>query len=164
MKWYAYKDLEDSDKIKLIACEGDAESMMKQAHPDKVVSGAGTEGDPYVYAATAELMGELAKDADGAYIQPDSYYRSAWEDNAGSVVINLSAARAEKKAKISAECKELCAPYREAMLMAMEESDAQAESDAKAAIAAIKAQAAAGHSAVDAESDLSVMKDYNAFA
>ena len=89
MKWYAYKDLENSDAVKLMACKGDAEAMMKQASPDKVVSGAGTTEDPYVYAATAELIGELAKDEDGKYIMPDSYFRSAWkDDSAGGVEID----------------------------------------------------------------------------
>ena len=164
MKMYAYKDLEDSNKIKTIQCLGDAEAIMKKAHPDKIVSGEGTEESPYVYAATAELMGELEKDEDGKYIKPDKYFRDAWQDNSGSVEVDLAAARALKKAEIEAKCKELCAPYKEAYAEADIDGDQSAKDAAKASFDAIKAQATAGKAAVDSESDLDAMKAYDSFA
>jgi hypothetical protein len=164
MKWFAYKDLEDSNKIKLLACKSDAETAMKMASPDKIVSGEGTEEDPYVYAATAELMSELPKDAEGKYIMPDAFFRDAWEDNAGSVSINLAAARQVKKDALDAECKERCAPHMEMMMEAMAEDDAAAEAACKASCAAIKAERDAGKASVDAESDLSNMKAIDPFS
>jgi len=86
MKMYAYKIITDS-LIHILQCKGNAEEIMKMASPDDV-SGAGTEGDPYVYTATAEFIGELSKDANGEYILPDRKYRDLYKDDlAGGIEV-----------------------------------------------------------------------------
>ena len=157
MKWYAIKDLETSE-IKLMACAGDAASTMKMVSPDKVASGAGTEEDPYVYEATAELMDELSVDEDGKQILPDREFRGSWVDSAGAVSIDLASAKEEKKAVLAAACKEACKVHIDEMMDAMADDDAGAESTAKAAVAAAKASLASDQADCDGAADVAALK------
>lgn len=101
MKSYAYKDIA-SNEIRILHCNGDAEEIMKMASPDNK-TGAGTEADPYIYTATATLMGELDKDDNGKYIFPSRVFRASWRDVSGQPAVDMSLARAEKMGEFRVE-------------------------------------------------------------
>lgn len=99
MKKYAIKCLSNHPSLPeghILIVLSKGEPNVKAISPDIIESGAGTEADPHVMAATAELLGELAKDSEGKYIEPDRKYRDLLSDD-GNGSIELKQADKDSK-------------------------------------------------------------------